>query len=847
MSDYKLNDSVYLMFTTRAFATGIPGTLSASTVAVYEDVTATPILTAVAVTEDLNSKVGLNACTIAATSGNGFNAGGHYHVVIEAGTVDSVSVVGEIVGSFTIAASAAAQDLANGTDGLGAIKAQTANIEADTQDLQTQVGTAGAGLTGIAAVGDVTNLSNLPTIPTNWITASGINADALTAAKIADNAFSNEHFAAGALTATEITSSAGAAVTSIASDVITSTSIQAGAITSSEIADGAITAAKITALSTAGWTALDDQYDGATGLVGDLYPATQLQMGGLTSGTAAINTVAASFNSTVGGTPTNAYTDTHSENTVYHIVPPTGSDTDIEYTFDVGGNGVPVAVTWVGYATSNGDSYSVWAWNYTGTPAWEQIGTIIGTNSTSPVTNTYSLTNQHVGTGASIGEVKFRFLSADGTNIATDRLLCSYAVVAQSVGYADGAIWIDSNGTTGAVDYVNGTADNPCPYANAKTISASLGITRFHVVNGDTVTLDASAANWTMLGESWTLALGNQSIAAAYFSGASVSGISSGAAPTFNDCEITNSTSTTAGKFINCGFSCASGTPYLAVAGTGEYVMTGCYSKVAGSGAPYFDFSPATGTMGINNRGWFGGAHYTLDSNCTLSHEVVGGGGTTVVTGGGSVEIRGLCRAITTTLSGSETVQIIANTGDITIDGAGVGSTVSIWGTHSDVTNTATGSPTITDDGLDTAQVTSDTAAILVDTADMQPRVVEIEVDTGTTLDGKIDTIAADVVNIDGIVPASAADLATVDTVVDNLNLGIIYGLVEAGTLALGSCTTNLAGYANDQLIGRVIVFTSGTSEGEATEITDYASASGLITYTTLIVAPEAGDAFKVI
>jgi methylmalonyl-CoA mutase cobalamin-binding subunit len=79
-------------------------------------------------------------------------------------------------------------------------------------------------------VADVANLSNLPTIPTNWITAAGINADAITSAKIADNALANEHFAAGALTATEITGAAGCAVSSIGANVVTAASIAAAAI-----------------------------------------------------------------------------------------------------------------------------------------------------------------------------------------------------------------------------------------------------------------------------------------------------------------------------------------------------------------------------------------------------------------------------------------------------------------------------------------------------------------------------------------------------------------------------------------------------------------------------------------
>lgn len=166
MTDYTLEDSVYILFTTRAFATGIPGTLSAATVAVYEDVTATPIETSIAVTESLNSIAGLNAVTIAALAASGYNAGGVYHVVIEAGTVDSVSVVGEVVGSFTIQHSAAAVDLANGTDGLGAIKADTAAILIDTDVIDD--GT--SGLVKIAADVAAVLVDTGTTIPAALVT-----------------------------------------------------------------------------------------------------------------------------------------------------------------------------------------------------------------------------------------------------------------------------------------------------------------------------------------------------------------------------------------------------------------------------------------------------------------------------------------------------------------------------------------------------------------------------------------------------------------------------------------------------------------------------------------------------
>ncbi len=133
--DFPIEETIHVFFTTRAFATGIPGTLSAATVAVYEDITSTPIETSIAVTETLNSIAGLNAVPIVAIAASGYEVGKNYHVVIEAGTVDSVSVVGEVVAYFSIGRSAAAVDLAQSTDGLGAIKTDTAAVKVATDKL----------------------------------------------------------------------------------------------------------------------------------------------------------------------------------------------------------------------------------------------------------------------------------------------------------------------------------------------------------------------------------------------------------------------------------------------------------------------------------------------------------------------------------------------------------------------------------------------------------------------------------------------------------------------------------------------------------------------------------------
>lgn len=121
MRDITLGPTFYQYFTTRAFATGIPGTLGGSPViSAYEDNNDTQITAGVSLSVDFDSVTGLNLITVVAISGNGFENGKSYALVITTGTVDSVSVVGEVVGEFTIGQSAAVQKLGYiGPRGLG--------------------------------------------------------------------------------------------------------------------------------------------------------------------------------------------------------------------------------------------------------------------------------------------------------------------------------------------------------------------------------------------------------------------------------------------------------------------------------------------------------------------------------------------------------------------------------------------------------------------------------------------------------------------------------------------------------------------------------------------------------
>jgi hypothetical protein len=384
------------------------------------------------------------------------------------------------------------------------------------------------------------------------------------------------------------------------------------------------------------------------------------------AGTAAINATASSFTKAGAEPETNTYTSTVAEDGVYHIVEDDATSTDCYYEFNVGGNGVPVSVTWLGYAQSNGDSYTVWAYNY-GATAYEQIGTVTALNGTTPRTATFSMSTAHVGTGANAGKVRFRILSSDGTAFATDRLLCSYAVVAQSVGYEGGAVWIDTvNGTAGTSSYLNGTADNPVlTWADALTIASNVGLTRFEVAQGSTITLAASVDGYAFGGTDYIIDLNGQQVTNAVIAGAVVTGTATGGA----------------GSLLMT--SCKLGTVTLpevaiidgAFAGTitaneaGEYVFERCFSVVAGAGTPTFDFGAAVGSVNLSMR------HYS-----------------------GGVEIKNMGAAGTDKMS-------LEGHGQVVWNASCVGGNASIRG-HFTITDNASGAVTVIDDArYDTTQI----------------------------------------------------------------------------------------------------------------------------------------------
>ena len=633
MRDINLGDTIYPKFTTRAFATGVPATLAGTPVlSVYEENNLTQITAGVSVTVDYDSVTGLNQATIVATSGNGYEAGKSYDLVITTGTVGGVSVVGEVVFSFTVEDTTALMpttagrsldvaatgeagidlDNTNGTlaaaqiasnaftaakfaasslDGKGDWNTSTPPTAAaivDEWETQSQADPTGFHVNVLEVGGTAQTANDNGADINTLVNGVSLNAGAITNASLAGNmeiVFETDF-------ATNYNTTRNAWATNVQDQVGT------GNLPSDIIAISGDTGAADN---------LELMYDG-TGYTDDTAPASRSQVGSLSLGSGGISTTASSFTATTAGTPTNSVTDTASENLVYHIVPPTGGALDIYYEFDVGGAGIPQSVEWVGYVQGNNDNCEVYFYNWAGA-AFEQVGSISGSSGTTPGTSQFIATVAHVGTGANLGLVRFRFASDGGdvvTNVATDRILVTYTTNSQSIGYEGGAVWLDTNASnTGTESFVDGTTDNPVSTITAaRTIMDNLNLRLLHILPSSSVTLSQGWDGYEIMGIKYTLNLGSQALPNTYIRGASIAAsTATGASIIFEDCIFDNAV-TLPPCVIRQSFF---GDMTITAGSAGNFYFNDCRSRVAGTAAPNFDFGAAIGNTGLSVRGYYGG------------------------------------------------------------------------------------------------------------------------------------------------------------------------------------------------------------------------------------------------
>lgn len=393
---------------------------------------------------------------------------------------------------------------------------------------------------------------------------------------------------------------------------------------------------------------LEAMYDG-TGYIDATAPASRDQLARIVVTGSAVNVAAiAAPNGFVlenGREELNDEDFTHALDGIYHQLDDQDGSPNIlqgYYKFDIGGDGVPTSVTITGIFSGANDNFLIQVnTGSSGTPNWSTRGTINGTNSLANEVHTFNLFAEDIVTDV-VGGVWVRI---NGTGLTSpqfdvDQIFVSKAVVSRTVGYALGSIWVDSAGNSGTELYVNGTADNPCPWADAVTISATLGIKKFQVASGNTVTLTGNSDNYEITGYAASVALAGQSIEGANFYGLTISGtgVTTTNEPHFIDCEFDSAVTLGPSHFIRCGFGNT-----LTMGSPGNFFVVDGYSKVAGGGTPAISMGVAIGASNLSIRRWGGGLSLIdIESGDSISAEATVGGVLTLTGAAGStVEVRG--------------------------------------------------------------------------------------------------------------------------------------------------------------------------------------------------------------
>jgi len=402
-----------------------------------------------------------------------------------------------------------------------------------------------------------------------------------------------------------------------------------------------VISADVTAVS-GGTLAADNlelMYDG-TGYTESSAPASREQVGLLSSGSSAISVTPDSFVLTTGteagGTTIN---DARQLNSIEHRVVDVGDATDFYYEFNVGGDGIPVEFIWDGFVQGGPDEYQVYAYNWT-LSDWDQVGELDGTNG--EVAQTYNLqaTTSHVGSGANKGVVRFRIASTNGAEVGTDRILCSYAVVRRTVGYAQGSIWIDSQASNVNTEpFIDGVADNPVSTMGAALMLRGLvNLSRVTMSPDSSITLTSATENLYVSGGGAALNLNGQSIAGSVFdqvglNGSDIGSVGGDTVVILNSFAINSSM----GQHVMKRSTLVGD---ITLSEPGTYMWDACASFVAGGGAVGCVFTP--GVINHSIRHHSGGTSFmSMTSDHTVTLE---GDGQFIIDAsctGGLIHVRG--------------------------------------------------------------------------------------------------------------------------------------------------------------------------------------------------------------
>lgn len=96
----------------------------------------------------------------------------------------------------------------------------------------------------------------------------------------------------------------------------------------------------------------------------------------------------------------------------------------------------------------------------------------------------------------------------------------------------------------------------------------------------------------------------------------------------------------------------------------------------------------------------------------------------------------------------------------------------------------------------------------------------------------------------------SGADIGSIKTVTDNLAdsaTTIVSAAAVVGTLSITQMTTDLTEITDDHYNGRIIIWTLGVLQDQATDITDYDGGTKMLTFTAVTDIPSDGDTFVIV
>lgn len=171
MRDIALNSTAYFTFCAYRFDTGAPAAVDSIAIQAYPNDSATQITSGITITQP-DSITGYYNVAVAATVANGYAAGTTYSLVITTGTVNSVSVVGTVVGEFGIRVgtpglltTGIAQAGAAGTVTL----ATNASATADIYNGATAVIVGGTGVGQVRQIYDYST-GRVADVSPNWVT-----------------------------------------------------------------------------------------------------------------------------------------------------------------------------------------------------------------------------------------------------------------------------------------------------------------------------------------------------------------------------------------------------------------------------------------------------------------------------------------------------------------------------------------------------------------------------------------------------------------------------------------------------------------------------------------------------